>query len=82
MKWMGDSDHRTPRIPGLSIRTRVNTGLEACSGSPDSEEDYSLGTTKGYPRIKIRESRVKIGYHLQLLEKLSRDVTLWVLSAM
>lgn len=37
--------------------------------------------TKGYPRIKIRESRVRIGYHLQLLEKLSRDVILWVLSA-
>ena len=37
--------------------------------------------TRGYPRIKIRESRVKIGYHLQLLEKVSRDIILWVLSA-
>lgn len=37
--------------------------------------------TTGYPRIKVRESRVKIGYHLQILEKVSRDIILWVLSA-
>lgn len=55
MKWL-TATHCTPRIPGLSIRTRVNTGLGACSGSPDREE--GIGSLKG--SVKVREPRDRL----------------------